>query len=92
MICVVCGTEVDSIKEAVYQGCIPYFYEKQIECGPACPNCSVTLLEIDENGDMELKRQFQGKINYKKDPFDEVAEEMVLIGIALENNSNNTLN
>lgn len=88
--CVICGIEVDSIEEAVDQGWIPYFYDKQIECGPACPNCSETLLEIDENGDMELKGQFQGKIHYKEDPSCQIAEEMVLIGIALENNSNST--
>ncbi len=92
MICVICGTEVASIEETVDQGWIPCFYDNQTECGPACPNCSEAFFETDENGDMELKERFQGKINYKKDPFDEVTEEMVLIGVVLENNSNKILN
>ncbi len=92
MICVICGIELDSIDEAVDKGWIPYFYENQIERGPACPNCSEALLEIDENGDIELKERFRGKIGYKNDPFDEVEEEVVLECVALGKNSKNTLN
>ncbi|MBT3368190.1 MAG: hypothetical protein HN416_13640 [Nitrospina sp.] len=35
MICVICGMGTDSIEEAVDQGWIPYFYDGQIESGPA---------------------------------------------------------
>jgi hypothetical protein len=92
MICVIFGIALYSIEEAVKEGWIPYFYDNQIECGPACPNCSEALLDIVQNVDMEVKRRFQGRINYSKDTFDEVSGEIALISVPLENNSSNILN
>ena len=92
MICTICGTEVESIEEAIDQGWIPYFYEDQLEFGPACPECSEALLGIDENGDLELNGQCQGKISYKKNFFHEAPEEIVLIGVTIENNEKSILN
>ena len=92
MICVICGIETDSVEEAVDQGWIPYFYDNQIESGPACSECSEALLEMDENGEMELKKQYQGKVRYKENPFHEVPGESILIGVTIENNLKNILN
>ncbi len=55
MKCVICGIEINSIEELIDQGWIPYFYEAEIECGPACPECSGTLLQMGKDGEMELK-------------------------------------
>ena len=46
---VICGMEVESIEDAIYQGWVPYFYDGQIESGPTCSECSEALLGIDEN-------------------------------------------
>jgi len=40
---------------------------------------------MDENGEMELKAQHQGKVRYKKSSFHETLEERMLIGIVIEN-------
>ena len=92
MKCVICGTEINSIEESIDQGWIPYFYEAEIECGPACPECSGTLLQIGENGEMEIKEQYQGKIKYKENFLHEASEETILIGIAIENSMQSILN
>jgi hypothetical protein len=63
---VICGIEADFIEEAIDQGWVPYFYDGQIESGPAYPECSVALLGMDKNGEMELKEQHQGKVRYKR--------------------------
>jgi hypothetical protein len=47
MKCVICGIEVESIEDAIDQGWVPYFYDGQIESGPACSECSEALLKID---------------------------------------------
>jgi hypothetical protein len=92
MKCVICGIEVKSIQDAIDQGWVPYFYDGQIEYGPACSECSEALLKIDEDGEMELKEQYQGKISYKENFFHDASEERILIGIAIENTVQSILN
>ena len=92
MKCVICGIEVKSIQDAIDQGWVPYFYDGQIEYGPACSECSEALLKIDEDGEMELKEQYQGKISYKENFFHEASEERIVIGIAIENTIQSILN
>jgi len=92
MKCVICGIGIDSIEESIDQGWIPYFYEAEIECGPACPECSGTLLQMGKDGEMEIKEQYQGKIKYKEAFLHEVSEEGILIGIAIENSMQSILN
>ena len=92
MKCVICGMGIDSIEESIDQGWIPYFYEAEIECGPACPECSGTLLQMGKNGEMEIKEQYQGKIQYKETFLYEASEEGILIGIAIENSMQSILN
>lgn len=91
MKCVICGTEIGSIEESIDHGWTPYFYEGGTECGPACPECSGTLLQIGKDGEMEIKEQYQGKIKYKEN-LHEASEETILIGIAIENSMQNILN
>ncbi|MBC8178213.1 MAG: hypothetical protein H8E19_12480 [Deltaproteobacteria bacterium] len=92
MKCVICGIEIYSIEELLDQGWIPYFYEGEIEYGPACSECSGTLLQMGEDGAMELKEQYEGKIRYNDDFFYEVSEEEYLISIAIENSIQSILN
>ena len=92
MKCVICGIEMDSIEESIDQGWIPFFYEGEIECGPACPECSGTLLQVGKDGAMEIKEQYQGKIRYKEILFNEPSEERILLDIAIENSMRSILN
>jgi len=92
MKCVICGIEIYSIEELLDQGWIPYFYEGEIEYGPACSECSGTLLQMAEDGEMELKERYEGKIQYKEDFLYEASEEECLIGIAIENSIQSILN
>ena len=92
MKCVICGIEVKSIQDAIDQGWVPYFHDGQIEYGPACSECSDALLKIDEDGEMELKEQYRGKISYKENFFHDASEERILIGIAIESTVQSILN
>lgn len=92
MKCVVCGMEMDSIKESIDQGWTPYFYESDVERGPACPDCSRVFLHRTGDGEMELKKEYRGKIQYKHHYFQEVTKEEILIGIAIENTMQSILN
>jgi lysylphosphatidylglycerol synthetase-like protein (DUF2156 family) len=82
MKCVICGIEVDSPEKAMDEGWIPAFYEGQKEHGPACAGCSESLIELGEDGEMQLKGKYQGKINYKESQ-EEAPKEGFAIGIAL---------
>jgi hypothetical protein len=92
MICVICGIEIDSIEETIDQGWVPYFYEGEIERGPVCSECSGVLLQMDEDGEMELKEQYQGKVQYQETFLYEEPEGNILIGIAIQNSVQSILN
>ena len=92
MICVICGIETDAIEDAIDQGWIPYFYDGKIEHGPACPECSGILLQMDEDGEMELKQQYWGKVRYKENFMHEVSEGSILIDISIQNTMQSILN
>ncbi|MBW1783199.1 MAG: hypothetical protein JRL30_20960 [Deltaproteobacteria bacterium] len=91
MKCVICSTETNDIEESIEKGWIPYFYEGEIEYGPVCPGCAGTLLQMGEDGEMELKQEFKGKIRYNEELY-EPSEEQVLIDIAIENSMQSILN
>ena len=92
MKCVICGIGIDSIEESIDQGWIPYFYDAEIECGPACPECSGALIQTGKDGELELKEQYEGKIGYKENVLYEASEEECIIGIAIENSIQSILN
>jgi len=92
MKCVICGIEINSVDESIDQGWIPYFYDAEIECGPACPECSGTLILVGKDGEMELKEQYEGKIRYNGNYIYEPSEEEYIIGIAIENSLQSILN
>ncbi|HIJ19492.1 MAG TPA: hypothetical protein HPP58_00440 [Deltaproteobacteria bacterium] len=92
MTCVICGIEIDSIEDAMDQGWIPYFYENEIERGPACSECSEALLQMDEDGEMELKERYRGKVQYKENFMYETYEANLLMGISIQNTMQSILN
>ena len=92
MKCVICGIGIDSIEESIEQGWILYFYDAEIECGPACPECSGTLIQMDKDGEMELKEQYERKIQYKENFLYAASEEECLISIAIEKSMQSILN
>ncbi len=86
MRCGICGIEIDSVEEAVYEGWIPCVWDgdQEIE-GPFCASCFEGLIEIDEDGEFVVKEDFTGKIRYQGGDFDEEeGEEGPLLGLVLE--------
>ena len=64
MKCAICGIEVETVDEAIDSSWIPYFYEGEVEHGPACSSCAETMIDVGEDGEMELKAEYRGKIQY----------------------------
>ena len=80
MKCAICGITVNSIEEAIDQDWIPFFYEGEEQHGPACAGCRETLLESSKAGEIEVKKQFRGKIIYDE-ALEEEPEEQVVMGL-----------
>jgi hypothetical protein len=64
MRCAICGFQIDSVDEAVEQGWCPYFFDGDQEHEVACPTCTQTLLQEDEDREMEVKEEYRGKLTY----------------------------
>jgi len=79
MRCAICGTELDSIDDAIDEGWIPYFYDGEREHDYACPGCTEVFLESGKDGEMEVKEEYRGKIPYR----DEKPKENGVMGIML---------
>jgi hypothetical protein len=67
MKCAICGMQIDTIDQAVDQGWIPYFVEGDEEHEVACPACTYGLLREGEEGKMEVKEEYRGKLTYLDD-------------------------
>jgi hypothetical protein len=83
---VICGTLIDSIDQAIEAGCIPYFHDGTQLHEPACRECSKPLLQMDENGEMEVKEEYLGKIRflYGTEPAEGWPGSGWVIGIAVK--------
>jgi len=79
MRCAICGIEIESIEEGIKEGWIPYFYEGEKEHGPACSSCAETMIDIGEDGEMELKSEYRGKVQYMDGDYGYRAKEENLI-------------
>ncbi len=82
MKCAICGITIDSMDEAVDQGWEPYFYEGEKEHEFACPNCAEVFLQVDSNGEFEVKPEFRGKITYHDK--DEGQGDILLMGVIIK--------
>lgn len=43
----------------------PYFYEGEKDREFTCPNCAEVFLQVDANGEMEVKPEYRGKLTYR---------------------------
>ena len=64
MRCTICGIQIDSVDEAVEEGWTPYFYDGEFEHEVACPACTHALLQEGKDGEMEVKKEYRGKLRY----------------------------
>ena len=79
MKCAICGMEIESMEQGIEEGWTPYFFEEETEHEFACPGCSEVFLKSGEDGEIEVKEEYRGKIKY----LDEKLKEHWVIGIAL---------
>ena len=86
MYCSICGTGIESIDDAVEAGWIPYFYDNETEHEVACPSCSETILQVGQDGEMEVKLEYRGKIVYKDT---ENKDQHYVMGIAIRSDPRN---
>jgi len=84
MKCAICGINIDSMEEAVDQGWEPYFYDGETEHEFACPGCAETFLYQGEDGEMEVKEEYRGKIRFLDEGKDGESDGQLVIGIAIK--------
>ena len=72
MKCAICGMEIE-------EGWTPYFFEGETEHECACSGCSELFLQSGEDGEMEVKEEYKGKIKY----LDEKVKEHLVMGVML---------
>ena len=82
MKCAICAITVDSMDEAIEQGWEPYFYEGETEHEFACPGCAETFLYQGEDGEMEVREEYRGKITYHDGEKD--AGDTLLVGVMIK--------
>ena len=92
MRCLICGIQIDSLEAAAEQGWTPYFYDLDQEYELACPGCSEALLQIVEDGEMEVKEEYRGKLRYLVKRTPAPPQEHLAIGIAILENEPGKLN
>jgi hypothetical protein len=86
MRCAICGIQIDSVDEAVEEGWTPYFYDGEFEHEVACPACTQTLLQEGADGEMEVKKEFRGKLKYLDESGDEAWQDYSeVVSAVLEN-------
>jgi hypothetical protein len=84
MRCTICGITVDLLDGTTNQNWVSCFYEGKEEHGPVCADCCLSLLETGEDGEMELKEEYRGKIAYLDgEEEDEDELEYLLMGMIL---------
>lgn len=84
MKCSICCIQIDSVDEMVEAGWTPYFYGGDKEHEFACPGCSDVILQVGEDGEMEVKEKYLWKIRYFADKKPEKREHVVISAIFSE--------
>jgi len=79
MYCSMCGTEIESDEQAIEDGWLPSFWDGETHHEVACPNCADKFLAVGEDGEIEVKPEYRGKIVY----VDTDTSEHLLIGFAV---------
>jgi hypothetical protein len=83
MRCAICGISVGSIEEAIERNWALSFFEGDIIHGPACKDCYKELLHIRDNGDVQVKEAYCGKIMYLDNGFHGEGNEPIIVGYGL---------
>lgn len=78
MICTICGIDIDAFEEAYEEDWTAVFYEGEQEHGPLCGGCSDQFLEEAEDGELELKEEYHGKIIYQQQELEEDVDWITL--------------
>jgi len=95
MRCVICGiriSTVSTVDEAIEEGWTSYFYDGQTEIEVACPACTHALLQEGEEGEMEVKKEFRGKLKYLDEGSDEAWQDHSEVVMAVLENEPGKLN
>ena len=81
MKCAICGIEVETIDEAIQQNWLPSFYEGEVEHGPVCSSCAETIIGVGDDGEITLKPEYRGKIQYVDEDYTHQSKEDLMIEI-----------
>ena len=82
MKCAICGIEIETIDQAIENDWLPSFYEREVEHGPVCSSCAETMIDTGEDGEMEFKAEYHGKVQYMDGDYtDKPKKEDLVIGI-----------
>ena len=65
MYCSICGIETGSIETGIDEGWLPSYWDGDVQYEVACPSCSESVIRIGEDGEYEVKPEYQGKIVYQ---------------------------
>ena len=79
--CSICGISIESFDDAVEEGWIPFFFEGDGEHGPAC--ASEKLICQSQDGNFELKEEYEGRIIYAETIAADTLQEEVVLGYIL---------
>jgi hypothetical protein len=85
-------SRINWVEKAVDKGRPPYFYDLDQEYELACPACSDALLQMGEDGEMEVREEYRGKLRYLAEKNPEPPQEHLAIGIAILENEPGKLN
>ena len=73
MKCAICGLEI-GWESDVKRDWIPHFFEGDEGHGPVCTDCCESLLQTGEDGEMEVRPQYRGKIIYQDETYEDEEE------------------
>jgi hypothetical protein len=86
MRCSICGIRIDSVDQAVKAGWTPCFYDAETEHESACQDCVEAPLQMREDGEMEVKEEYRGKLRYLDEVKNEARQDhLPITAIVLEN-------
>ena len=88
MKCAICGTEVETFDQAIENDWLPYFYEGETEHGPACSSCAETMICVGDDGEIELKPEYCGRVQYVDEDYAHQSKEDLMIEIFMTEERN----
>ena len=72
---------METIDQAIENDWLPYFYEGEVEHGPACSSCAETMIRVGDDGEIELKPEYRGKVQYVDVDYAHQTEDDLMIEI-----------